>query len=69
MVNHPHIIYLEKIYESAQRMYLVMERCTTELATIVRQKKHFTESEARKVLDHLASAVAYLHKYGLLFVA
>ncbi|GLV39992.1 uncharacterized protein CBL_10888 [Carabus blaptoides fortunei] len=65
MVNHPHIIYLEKIYESAQRMYLVMERCITELATIARQKKHFTESEVRKVLKHLASAVAYLHKYEI----
>lgn len=64
MVNHPHIIHLERSFESHTHIYLVIERCTTELASILREKKVFTENETQKVLDHLSSAVAYLHKHG-----
>lgn len=66
MVDHPHIIYLDKVYESARRIYLVLERCYGELSRVYKEKKPFAEIEARKVIRDLASAVAYLHKNGIL---
>lgn len=62
MVNHPHIIHLEKVFESPKKIYLILELCREELATEFKKKKRFTEDETRYVLKQLVSAVCYLHK-------
>lgn len=64
LVDHPHIVYLDRVYESAKRIYLIMEKCNMELAALLKEKTVFSEAEARKVLQGLSSAVAYLHKHG-----
>lgn len=67
MVHHPHIIHLEKVFETQRKIYLVLERCTGELADLLKDRKKLEEIEARKIIGELCSAVAYLHKYGLYF--
>ncbi|KAB0791036.1 hypothetical protein PPYR_02836 [Photinus pyralis] len=65
MVNHPHIIYLDKVYESAKKIYLVLELCRGTLSTIYKEQKPFSESNARKIIRDLTSAVSYLHKHDI----
>ncbi|KAK4886165.1 hypothetical protein RN001_002436 [Aquatica leii] len=62
MVDHPHIIYLEKVYESSKKIYLVLELCFGTLSTLFNEKKPFSESDAKKIIRDLSSAVSYLHK-------
>lgn len=64
MVCHPHIIYLHKIYESNEKIYLVLELCIGELTKLMNEKKVLMENEARKMVRDIISAVAYLHKNG-----
>lgn len=67
VVDHPHIIILNKIYESPKNIYLVMEVCPEVLADVFKNSKPFSEDNARKVISELASAVAYLHRNGSVF--
>lgn len=61
-VKHQHIIHLEQVFESPQKMYLVMELCEDgELKEVLDQRGHFSESETRLIIQSLASAIAYLH--------
>uniref|UniRef100_A0A8C5QWQ1 Serine/threonine kinase 33 n=1 Tax=Leptobrachium leishanense TaxID=445787 RepID=A0A8C5QWQ1_9ANUR len=63
IVKHENIIHLEEVFETPERMYLVMELCESgELREILRQKQRFTEPETRHIIHCLASAVSYLHK-------
>lgn len=64
VVDHPHIVYLSKIYESPKKIYLVMEVCHEVLAEVFRNRKPFSEDDGRKIVSELASAVAYLHRNG-----
>lgn len=64
MVNHPHIIHLEIVYESYRKIYLILELCVAELGAVFKQRKQFPENDAKKVVGELVSAVAYLHKHG-----
>lgn len=66
IINHPHIIYLEKVYESPKKIYLVLEVCSEVLANVFKKKKPFSEYTTRKVIEELANAVAYLHRNGKL---
>ncbi|XP_034377474.1 serine/threonine-protein kinase 33 [Arvicanthis niloticus] len=61
-VKHQHIIHLEQVFETPQKMYLVMELCEDgELKEVLDQKGHFSENETRLIIQSLASAIAYLH--------
>ncbi|KAF5302300.1 hypothetical protein FQA39_LY10339 [Lamprigera yunnana] len=62
MVNHPHIIYLEKVFESSKEIYLVLELCYGTLSAMYSRRKPFAEDDTKKVIRDLASAVSYLHK-------
>ncbi|XP_070581281.1 serine/threonine-protein kinase 33-like [Ptychodera flava] len=61
-VNHIHIIHLEEIFETAKRMYLVMEICDAGELQSLFKKGTFTEEETRTLIERLASAISYLHK-------
>ncbi|XP_060223059.1 serine/threonine-protein kinase 33 isoform X2 [Meriones unguiculatus] len=61
-VKHKHIIHLEQVFETPQKMYLVMELCEDgELKEVLGKKGHFSENETRQIIQSLASAIAYLH--------
>nr|XP_022903037.1 serine/threonine-protein kinase 33-like [Onthophagus taurus] len=62
LVKHPHIIYLHKIFESTEKIYLVMEKCIGELRQKFQSRKPFTEGDTRNVITQLSNAVDYLHK-------
>lgn len=68
MVEHPHIIHLEKVFETDRKIYLVLERCIGELAAYLKEQGRLVETSSRKILRELCDAVTYLHKYGVLFV-
>lgn len=64
LIEHPHIIYLDKIFESPKQIYLVFEKCHGDLGKVYKERKPFSEKIARKIVSELLDAVAYLHKYG-----
>lgn len=65
-VKHDHIIHLEEVFETPKRMYLVTELCEGgELREILHRKKCLSEAETRHVIRSLGSAIAYLHRKGI----
>ncbi|XP_048524374.1 serine/threonine-protein kinase 33 isoform X1 [Dendroctonus ponderosae] len=62
VVSHPNIIYLEKVYESPKKIYMVLELCQRELFKVYLDQKPFSEKVTKKVILQLAYAVSYLHK-------
>lgn len=65
MVNHPHIIYLEVIYESSNNYFLIFELCRGgTLDKLLEKKKKLSQAEVIKIIKELTSAVAYLHRNG-----
>lgn len=63
-VDHPNIIYMERVYESPRKIYMVLERCTEALSSVFKREKCFTEKVTKKIIKQLVSAVYYLHKNG-----
>eukprot|EP00742_Colponemidia_sp_Colp-10_P002797 GILJ01002991.1.p1 GENE.GILJ01002991.1~~GILJ01002991.1.p1 ORF type:complete len:769 (+),score=114.17 GILJ01002991.1:198-2504(+) len=66
LVRHPNIVKLMDIFENADYLYLVMELMDGgDLLERVRQVKHFSEQDAAYVVYSIASALLYLHSYGI----
>lgn len=62
-VNHRNIIHLEEVFESGDKMFLVMELCSTGgLDEILKEKGYFPEKEALGIFQQLADAVSYMHE-------
>ncbi|XP_064594551.1 serine/threonine-protein kinase 33-like isoform X2 [Liolophura sinensis] len=62
-VNHEHIIRLNEVFETAEKMFLVMELCQGgELADELKKRGYFSESDTKNLMQKLASAISYLHK-------
>lgn len=64
MVNHPHIIYLDKVFECPKKIYMIFELCTGELTKVMAELKTVQESDAKRMIKDILSAVNYLHKNG-----
>jgi len=65
-VDHPNIITLYDIFETKERLYLVMELVTGgELFERIVQREQYKESEAAIVMKQLFAATAYLHTLGI----
>ena len=66
-VNHPHIVSLIGVYESEEKLVLVLELVRgRELFDVIVQRGRISESEARSIFLQLADAIAYLHAIGIL---
>ncbi|XP_048768577.1 serine/threonine-protein kinase 33-like [Ostrea edulis] len=62
-VQHEHIISLNEVFETAKKMYLVMELCEGgELADAVKTRERISEEECKIIMTRLANAISYLHK-------
>lgn len=62
-VKHEHIIKLKEVFETHEKVYLIMEYCEGgELAAELAKVKKFSEAETKNIMSALASAIAYLHK-------
>lgn len=66
LVNHPNIIKMQGVYESRNRLYIVMEKLVGgELFERIVGRPRFTEEEAAKLIRPLLESVAYLHDLGI----
>ncbi|XP_038195146.1 sperm motility kinase 2B-like [Arvicola amphibius] len=65
-INHPNIISLLQVIESATRIYLVMELAEgQQLYHYIRKAGHLQEEEARGIFRQILSAVSYCHELGI----
>lgn len=61
-LNHPNIIHLEDTYETADRIFMVMEMMMGgELFDYVVEKGTLSEEEASVIVRKVTSAVAHMH--------
>jgi len=66
-VNHPHIISLHDVYDSKDRLYLVMDLADGgQLFDKILQKGFYSEKDAVQVVSHLISAIGYLHEKNII---
>jgi len=64
--NHPNILCLKEVFEDKKRITLVTELMKGgELLTQLRKKKLYPEKEACVLARKLLSAIAYLHRNGV----
>ena len=65
-VRHMYIIQLIEVFESREKMYMVMELATGgELFDRIIAKGSFTERDATRVLHMVLDGVRYLHSLGI----
>uniref|UniRef100_H2ZZ04 Si:ch211-27e6.1 n=2 Tax=Latimeria chalumnae TaxID=7897 RepID=H2ZZ04_LATCH len=65
-VSHHNVIQLIEVFESQERVYMVMELATGgELFDRVIAKGSFTERDATRVLQMVLDGVKYLHSLGI----
>jgi len=65
-VNHPNIIALKELFDTPDKLYLVMELVTGgELFDKIVEKGAYTEAEASTLVKKIVSAVEYLHSIGI----
>lgn len=65
-LNHPHIMSLYKDIDTAHNMYLILEYVSGgDLFDVITKLTRFSEPQARIMIRHLASAMAYIHSLGI----
>ncbi|XP_048456947.1 ribosomal protein S6 kinase alpha-5-like, partial [Rhincodon typus] len=63
---HPNIVELCEVYHDQLHTYMVMELLKGgELLERIKKRKHFSESETRRIMSMLVSAVRYMHDCGI----
>ncbi|KAN0052789.1 hypothetical protein ACTA71_006896 [Dictyostelium dimigraforme] len=61
-VNHPNIIALKELFDTPEKLYLVMELVTGgELFDKIVEKGSYSEADAANLVRKIVSAVGYLH--------
>jgi len=61
-VNHPNIVCLKDMFETNEKLYLVMELVTGgELFDKIVEKGQYSEKDASVIVKKMLSAVEYLH--------
>ena len=68
--DHPNIIKLYDIFESANSLYLIMEECHggelfDKIVSHIEKKEMYTEKEAAEIICQVMSAVEYCHNNGI----
>jgi serine/threonine protein kinase len=65
-VSHPNILKLHEIYETDEKVYIVMELVQgSELFDRIVDKGYYSEKNAINIVKQILSAVAYLHSKGI----
>ena len=67
MCQHPHIIRLLDLFENQDYIYIIMEQLDGGDLFTYLEKRKFTvsESRAKQITHQLATAIYYLHSYGV----
>ncbi|XP_062924423.1 NUAK family SNF1-like kinase 1 isoform X1 [Mobula hypostoma] len=65
-LNHPNIINIYEVFESKDKIIIVMDYCSNgELYDYVNKHHRLSECEARKAFRQIVSAIHYCHKKGV----
>ena len=65
-MQHPNIITLYEVYESASDLYLVMECCSGgELFDRIKEQGSYTEKDAAAVMRQMTEGIRYMHANGI----
>ncbi|KAJ6242017.1 serine/threonine-protein kinase fhke-related [Anaeramoeba flamelloides] len=65
-IDHPNIITLKEIYETKDKVYLVMEYCDKgELFDDIVEEGFYAEEKASKLIYKILMALKYLHQQGI----
>ncbi|KAF2071951.1 hypothetical protein CYY_006726 [Polysphondylium violaceum] len=65
-VDHPNIIALKELFDTQDKLYLVMELVTGgELFDKIVEKGSYSEKDASALVQKIVSAVGYLHSVGI----
>ena len=68
-LDHPNIVRIEEVYESANEIYIVQELCLGgELFDRLDEQPdyHYTEPQCARLVKQMLSAVRYLHSKGII---
>lgn len=61
-LKHPYIVQFKHKFEDDKAVYIIMELCPNQtLMELLKREKHFDETNTRKYMSQLISAVKYLH--------
>jgi len=67
LVQHPHVVRVEAIYETGTTVYIVMEYMERgELFQNLIGRQRFSEGEARRLARQLVECLVYLHSMGVI---
>jgi len=67
-LNHPFIVSLQFAFQTAQRLYFVMDYCAGgDFFGFLRIKKRFTERETRFYAGEIALALECLHRHKIVY--
>jgi len=65
-VKHPNMVCLKDMYDSPEKLYLIMELVTGgELFDKIVEKGQYSEKDASVIIKNLLSAVEYLHSQNI----
>ena len=67
IANHPHIIRLYDVFENLYYIYIIMEYCEGGdlFSYLERRDFKIPEKTAAVIIEQLATAIYYLHEYGI----
>jgi len=68
-LDHPNIVRIEEVYESANEIYIVQELCTGgDLFDRLEDQPdyHYTEAQCARLVKQMLSALRYLHSKGII---
>jgi len=66
MVDHKNIIYMREMFDTPNKLYLIMELVTGgEMFDRIVNRGSYSEKDASDVVRQIVSAVAYLHDLGI----
>jgi len=61
-LRHPNVVKLFDFFETPERFYIVMQKCSGDVLDRVASLKRYTEKEARQLSAGLIQGVKYLHE-------
>ncbi|KAI9187717.1 hypothetical protein H9P43_002108 [Blastocladiella emersonii ATCC 22665] len=65
-IRHRHVVLLREVYETPQKVYIIMEYCNGgELVKKVQTAGNIDEKDLKLVIKRLASVIGYLHDHGI----
>jgi polo-like kinase 1 len=66
-ISHRHVVSLEDVFEDKESVYIIMELCPNQtMLELVKCKKRFIESDARRYMLQVLDAVRHMHQRNII---